>query len=108
MPALATLPARSWIGSSIATSLLVPVAPRTCYLAIAATSQGPINDISLAISNESRWIADSSIDAVGASVAFCVSQANSVKLDVDARGTDVVWILGIWAIAGGPLHADFS
>ena len=108
LPSLPTLPAKSWIGSSSTTSLLVPVAPRSCYLAIAATSQGPVNDISLAISSESRWIADSSLDAVGASVAFCVSQATSIKLDVDARGADVVWILGLWAIAAGPLHADFS
>ena len=108
LPSLPTLPAKSWIGSSSGTSLLVPVTPRSCYLAIVATSQGPNNDISLAISSESHWIADSSIDAVGASVAFCVSRATNIKLDVDARGTDTVWILGLWAIASGPLHADFT
>jgi hypothetical protein len=108
LPSLPTLPAKSWIGSSSATSLHAPVAPRSCYLAIAATSQGPVNEISLAASSESRWIADSSIDAVGASVAFCVSQATSIKLDIDARGADVVWILGLWSIASGPLFADYS
>jgi hypothetical protein len=73
-----------------------------------ATSHGSINDVSLSISSESRSISDTSLDDVGASAAFCVSRATSVKVDVDARGEDVVWILGVWAIASGPLHSDFS
>lgn len=108
LPSLPSLPAQSWIGNSSATSVSMTVSPRSCYLAIVATSHGSQNDVSLAISDDSRWIADASLDDVGASVAFCVGQASNVKMDVDARGTDAVWILGVWAIANGPLFSDFT
>jgi len=108
LPSLTSPPSQSWLGGSSATSLSMAVAPRSCYLAIVAASRGSQSDISLSISGESRWIADTSLDDVAASVAFCVSQVGDVKLDVDARGSDVVWILGIWTIANGPLHADFT
>lgn len=108
LPSLSALPAQAWIGGSSATSLVVPVAPRSCYLAMVATSQGSINDLTLAVTAESRWMADNSFDNAGAGVAFCVNQAKSVKLDVDSRGTDVVWILGLWTVASGPAHADFT
>jgi hypothetical protein len=108
LPSLTSPPSQSWVGSSNATSLRMAVAPRSCYLAIVAANRASQSDISLSIANESRWIADASLEDVGASVAFCVSQAGNVKLDVDARGSNVVWILGVWAIANGPLHADFT
>ena len=108
LPSLPSLPSQAWIGGSSATSLVVPVAPRSCYLAMVATSQGSTNDVTLAVTAESRWMADNSFDNAGAGVAFCVNQAKSVKLDVDSRGTDVVWILGLWNVAGGPTHADFT
>jgi len=108
LPSLLSLPSQSWIGNSSSTSLLVSVTPRSCYLALVATSHGSINDVSLSVASESRLVADTSLDDVGASAAFCISQATSVKIDVDARGADVVWILGVWAVSSGPLHSDFS
>jgi len=108
LPSLPALPAVAWIGGASATSLVVPVAPRSCYLAMVATSQGSTNDLTLAVTAESRWMADNSFDTAGAGVAFCVNQAKSINLDVDSRGTDVVWILGLWNVASGPTHADFT
>ena len=101
LPSLPTLPAQAWIGGSSPTTLVVPVAPRSCYLAMVATSQGSTNDLTLAVTADSRWMADNSFDNAGAGVAFCVNQARSVKLDVDSRGMDVVWILGLWNVASG-------
>ncbi len=108
LPSLPALPAQAWIGGASATSLVVPVAPRSCYLAMVATSQGSTNDLTLAVTSESKWMADNSFDTAGAGVAFCVNQAKTVKLDVDSRGMDVVWILGLWNVASGPAQADFT
>ena len=96
------------MGGGSATALGVSLSPRLCYLAIVATSQGAINDLSLSVSTESLWMADSSLDTAGASVAFCVDQATSVKLDVDARSAQVIWILGLWKIAAAPLYTDLT
>jgi len=108
LPSLATLPAMSWVGSSSPTSVVMPVAANSCYLAVVATSHGNQNDIALSVSSDSRWASASSLYDMGASVAFCVGRTTSVSLAVDARGSDVVWILGVWSIARGPMYSDFS
>ena len=77
----------------------LPVEPGACYLALAVGLRGELVGLSLATQTV-RSTAQSRLDpdVPGARLAFCAGADDRALMEVDARGTGLVWMSAVWQI----------
>ncbi len=72
-----------------------------CYIAAIAPIRGKLKRVALAIEMQGGFRETQSLkNGVGASLTFCSQEINPVRIEAQALGTGVAWILGIWQISG--------
>ncbi len=86
-------------GASGETALTVPVLPASCYVAVAAVTNGHPRGLGLratvgrAESSDERAPGDES-----GAVAFCTTTERTVRIGIDARGAGVMWGLALFRV----------
>jgi len=92
------------IGVGGTTLLPVELEPGACYVAVAAPVRGHSAAVALVAEVGSQLARNHSPEeGRGTVVAFCAGGASRGKLRVDAHGTGVMWLLGVWQTSRLPL-----
>jgi hypothetical protein len=92
------------LGVAGMTLLPLEVEPGACYLVALAAARGRSGGLALsaAIGAESVQNQGSPEDS-GTALAFCAGSQSRAVLEVDARGTGLVWLLGMWQTGRVPV-----
>jgi len=84
------------------TSIVAPVAPAACYVAVAAAVRGVPRGIVLRASVGATEHSDERGTSDGAALAsFCTGDIERVRLTVEARGTALAWGLALFHVTSG-------
>ena len=76
--------------------------PGRCYFAAAAVFRGEARSVRISATVGDRVLRDDVIDQPeGVGLAFCADTEGSTRIDVDARGNNVIWVFGLFPLAGG-------
>lgn len=101
-PEPAALPAVESMGSSGATMIPVSIEPGRCYFAAAAVLRGEPRSIRIAATLGGRFVRDDALDRPeGVGLAFCSDGEESARIEIDARGSNVFWVFGLFPFGGG-------
>lgn len=92
------------LGITGTTLLPLDVEPGACYVAIVAATRGEAASLALAVSVGQRSAQNhGGLDGAGTTLAFCADAQSSALLEVDARGSGLVWQLGVWQTGRLPI-----
>jgi hypothetical protein len=91
-------PDSSSLGVAGVTGLFVPTQPGACYRVAVAAFQGELSQLALGLqsgllSRQAREGPNS-----GAQLSFCAKETGTAKLEVQAVGTGLVWLLASWRL----------
>lgn len=99
-PALRESPVVAALGVQGATSLPIEVLPNACYLAVVAGIRGMTHGIAIAAESGGYTAQNqSSRDETSTSVAFCAEGDTKALIEVEAHGSGLGWLLGVWQVS---------
>ncbi len=102
--ALGESPVFATLGVQGGTALPIEVLPGACYLVVAATIRGSAQGIALAArAGAFEGQNQSSRDETSTSLAFCADGEERALLEVEAHGSGLGWLLGVWQVSRMPL-----
>ena len=98
-------PAYASLGVTGRTVLPIEVLPNACYVAAAAAFQGQATSVAVSVDvGDTGGPTQRSTDEASAALAFCATNTTQALVEVQAQGSGVAWILGLWRT--GMLPAD--
>ena len=98
-PALTESPVFATLGVQGPTFLPIEVLPDACYLAVVATIRGATHGIALAAeSGGALGQNQSQPDETSTSLAFCAEGSDRAVIEVEAHGSGLGWLLGVWQV----------
>jgi len=98
-PALTESPVFASLGVQGPTFLPVEVLPDACYLVVVAAIRGATNGIAIAAeSGGSLGQNQSQPDEPSTSLAFCAEGSDRAVIEVEAHGSGLGWLLGVWQV----------
>lgn len=98
-PALTESPVFSTLGVQGPTFLPIEVLPEACYLVVVAAIRGATHGIAVAAeSGGSLGQNQSQPDQTSTSLAFCAEGSDRAVLEVEAHGSGLGWLLGLWQV----------
>ena len=98
-PALTQSPVFASLGVQGPTFLPVEVLPDACYLVVVAAIRGATNGIAIAAeSGGSLGQNQSQPDEPSTSLAFCAEGSDRALIEVEAHGSGLGWLLGVWQV----------
>jgi len=98
-PALTESPVFASLGVQGPTFLPVEVLPDACYLVVIAAIRGATNGIAIAAeSGGSLGQNQSQPDETSTSLAFCAEGDDRAVVEVEAHGSGLGWLLGVWQV----------
>jgi hypothetical protein len=99
-PKLTARPIWQGMGVTGTTTVSAPVDPDGCYLIGAAAESGDTRAIQVAAQAGGNHGEDNGGGGIEAAVvSICAGGARSVRVEVDAIGSRIVWMAGIWKVA---------
>lgn len=85
------------LGVPGATLLPVEVEPGACYVAVVAPLRGHSASLALAAAVGDRFAQNhGGLEGRGTALSFCSRSENVAQLEVEARGSGLVWLLAVW------------
>jgi hypothetical protein len=77
----------------------IEVEPGACYLAVAVGLRGDVASLSIAAQTAGK-VSQSKVDpdVPGAGVSFCTGAETRVLVEIDAHGSELVWMSAVWQI----------
>lgn len=98
-PALTESPVFASLGVQGPTFLPVEVLPDACYLVVIAAIRGATNGIAIAAeSGGALGQNQSQPDEPSTSLAFCAEGDDRAVIEVEAHGSGLGWLLGVWQV----------
>lgn len=98
-----------WQGTGVTgtTIMSVPVAPNGCYLIGASAESGDARAMQVSAQAGAVYSEDNGGGGIeAAAVALCVGGAHSIRVEVDALGSRIVWVAGVWKVAHVALGSE--
>jgi hypothetical protein len=97
-------PVYTSLGVQGMTALPVEVEPGACYLAGVTAVRGEPLGIALAVSSGlHRGQNHAGSEARGTALAFCAGGEERALIEVEARGSGIIWILALWETGRQPI-----
>lgn len=98
-PALTEHPVFATLGVQGPTFLPIEVLPEACYLVVVAAIRGVTHGIAIAAQGGgSLGQNQSQPDQTSTSLAFCAEGSSRALLEVEAHGSGLGWLLGVWQV----------
>jgi len=98
-PALTERPIFATLGVQGPTFLPIEVLPDACYLVVVAAIRGATHGIAIAArSGGSLGQNQSQPEDTSTSLAFCAEGADRALIEVEAHGSGLGWLLGVWQV----------
>lgn len=98
-PALTESPVFATLGVQGPTFLPLEVLPEACYLVVVAAIRGTTHGIAIAAeSGGSLGQNQSQPDQNSTSLAFCAEGSDRAVIEVEAHGSGLGWLLGVWQV----------
>jgi hypothetical protein len=98
-PALRESPIFASLGVQGATALPIEVLPSACYLVVVASIRGMSHGIAIAaLSGGLMGQNQSPRDADSTGLAFCAEGDERALIEVEAHGSGLGWLLGVWQV----------
>ncbi|HEU5073122.1 MAG TPA: hypothetical protein VFU02_03100 [Polyangiaceae bacterium] len=98
-PALTESPVFATLGVQGPTFLPVEVLPDACYLVVVGAIRGATHGIAIAVeSGGSLGQNQSQPDQTSTSLAFCAEGSDRAVVEVEAHGSGLGWLLGVWQV----------
>ncbi len=102
MPPLSRPPVLSSLGVAGVTRLHLPLAPETCYLlSVASLHRAPAQLAVAARAGAAIRQAQTKEGDQGTSLTLCTEGAPRADIEVQAIGSQLIWILGAWELSHG-------
>lgn len=99
-PALRESPVVAALGVQGATTLPIEVLPNACYLVVVAGIRGITHGIAIAAQSGGYTAQNQSArEATSTSVAFCAEGDSKALIEVEAHGSGLGWLLGVWQVS---------
>ncbi len=100
--ALGDSPIYTSLGVVGVTALPLEVEPGACYVAAVAVLRGDSQGLALAASTGADDH-ENQTDANGTVVAFCAKESHFALLEIEGRGTGLVWLAAVWQSGRVPI-----
>jgi hypothetical protein len=105
---VSSLPTRAMhvsLGVSGVTQVPIELEAQSCYLAMAATVRGEPSAVVLtAPTTNGISKGDGAVTNEGAIVSFCTMESRMGKLEVNAKGSGLAWVMSVWRTGKTPLN----
>jgi hypothetical protein len=99
-----SVPVREVLGASGSTAVPFEMDAGGCYVAATSIMHGDAHPLAMSVTLGTRATYDTNFGLYdGAVVAFCNDDSRQARIDIDARGTSLGWILAIWQVGSRDL-----
>ena len=102
-PPLKRAPLQATLGVRGTTAIPLEIDPQSCYVAVVAPFRGKTTRFGIA--SQTRGMirqAQSLKKGRGVAVHFCAQGARSTRIEIQAVGSGLAWIFGLWATTHAP------